>query len=78
MYRLESKTDDLWMIFDGKNDLVYVGTKQQVEDWLDHHENLHPRPSVSGAWLRRLVHALVWPVRRLSGCCQIRTSQKTR
>jgi hypothetical protein len=76
MYRVEFKTDDRWMIFDGKNDAVFVGTKRQVEDWLDHQENVRLRPSVSGAWFRGLLHAFVWPFRRLSGCCHGRIDHK--
>jgi hypothetical protein len=60
------------MIIGGKDEVVFAGTKQQVEDWLDHEENLHPRPSARGAWHGSLVQVLLWPFRRVWGCCHSR------
>ena len=77
IYRVESHADDLWMIFDGKNELVFVGTKQQVEDWLDYQDNLCGRPVVRHAWLSNLRQAFGSPIRRLFECCLLRTSRKS-
>jgi hypothetical protein len=69
MLRVESKIGNTWMIIDSKDDIIFAGTMQEVEDWLDHHENLRRRPSIRGAWHRIFLDAVLWPFRRVSGCC---------
>jgi hypothetical protein len=45
MYRIECADGDQWKILDESHSLVFVGTKRQAEDWLDHRENIQRQPS---------------------------------
>lgn len=65
MYRVSCIDGDRWRILDAGNRLVFVGTRQQGEDWLDFQENARPRPSAFKAQLRGLVEAWVRPLGRL-------------
>jgi len=64
-YRVQCVDGNRWRIVDRSEKLVFVGTKEQGEDWLDRQENLVPRPSIAGAWSARLLQALSQPLARL-------------
>jgi hypothetical protein len=53
-FRVHSASGDQWTIIDERDQVVFVGTKRQCEDWLDCHENAQPRPSFLKAWIRAL------------------------
>jgi hypothetical protein len=36
---------DQWRVVDSHEQVVFTGTKEQVEDWLDHLENVQRQPS---------------------------------
>jgi hypothetical protein len=68
MYRIENVSgENAWLIVDLKNRVVFTGTMQQAEDWLDSQENVNRRPSKVSAWFRRLFPARTRPVDRLAG-----------
>jgi hypothetical protein len=54
-YRIHSVSDDQWKITDDRDQVVFIGTKPQCEDWLDCQENARPRPSFVKAWIRALL-----------------------
>ncbi len=56
MYRV-LYLQDQWLVFDASETVVFAGTKQQAEDWLDHQENIQ-RSTSSETSLRRLCHSL--------------------
>jgi hypothetical protein len=75
MYRIEYVNDgNRWMIVDVKDRVVFIGTMQQAEDWLDSQENLNRRPSQVGAWLRRVFRGWTRPVDRAVGTLHSRPS----
>jgi hypothetical protein len=45
MYRVAYADAALWVILDANEKAIFAGTKQQVEDWLDHRENVERQPS---------------------------------
>jgi hypothetical protein len=45
MYSIEYVKADRWQVVDGNDQSVFVGSKQQVENWLDLQENLRCRSS---------------------------------
>jgi hypothetical protein len=53
-YRVHSVHGDQWTIIDDRDQVVFVGTMRQCEDWLDCHDNSQPRPSFVKAWIRAL------------------------
>jgi hypothetical protein len=70
MYRVQLTTDDRWEIVDSKDRLVFVGTKQEAENWLDYQDNALPRAAVRGARVHALFQALRRVICRFSGCCR--------
>jgi hypothetical protein len=58
MFRVEPAQGDQWRIIDEKDQVVFVGTVQQAEDWLDFHENAQRHAAPAGAWLRNFFDAL--------------------
>jgi hypothetical protein len=67
MYRVEYLAGDQWGVIDGRERTVFVGTKQQVEDWLDRQENIElgrSERSPHFSLYRRLVRTLRRLVRR--------------
>src|SRR5438309_11309992 len=66
MYRIHSVSGDQWTIVDDRDDVVFAGTKQRCEDWLDFQENARPQPSTAGSsatgtWLSRQLEAWARP-----------------
>jgi hypothetical protein len=55
MYSVSSIEGTRWRIIDGSQRLVFVGTKQQAEDWLDARDNMASRPSTLAKWLHGLM-----------------------
>jgi hypothetical protein len=75
MYRIECVSGgDRWMVVDVKDRVVFIGTMQQTEDWLDSQENLNRGPSRAGAWFRRVFQAWTRPVDRAIGSFHSRPS----
>jgi hypothetical protein len=67
MYRIENVSgENAWLVVDLKDRVMFTGTMQQVEDWLDSQENVNRRPSNVSAWFRRLFHARTRPVDHLA------------
>ncbi len=58
MYHIEYAADDRWKVLDQSGQAIFVGTRRQIEDWLDFQENIvrHPSPRTSQ---RERVRALV-------------------
>lgn len=70
MYRIETVSDgNRWMVIDAQDRVVFVGTMQQAEDWLDCDENVNRGPGKLGAWAHRTIEAWGRPVDRLAGAC---------
>jgi len=70
MYRIEYvSSSNRWMVVDGNDRVVFIGTMQQAEDWLDSRENLNRRPFDVGVWFRGVIQSWVRPVDRLAGTC---------
>jgi len=61
---------------DSQDRLVFVGTKQQAEDWLDYQDNAAPHSANRGAWARGLFQSLHRFVGRLAGSCQTTARQR--
>jgi len=65
MYLIEYVEAFRWKVLDENHQAVFVGTKRQVEDWLDRQENLlrqrSPRLSVE-----RLMYSLRQAMHRLT------------
>jgi hypothetical protein len=75
MYRMEYVNDgNKWMIVDVQDRVVFIGSMQQAEDWLDSQENLNRRPSQAGAWVRRVFQGWTRPVGRAIGSIHSRPS----
>jgi hypothetical protein len=67
MYHIKNVSgENAWSVVDVKDRVVFTGTMQQVEDWLDSQENLNRRPSNLSAWFRRLFHTGTRPVDHLA------------
>ncbi len=66
MYHVHSTgVDDDWRIVDDKQTLLFVGTKQQSEDWLDFQENAQWQSSIGVVSLRRAVEGWMRILRRI-------------
>lgn len=63
MFRVDAIPGGQWKVVEDGDKVVFVGTKNDAEVWLDLQENLQPRPHRAGAWLTRLVRTLVGHVR---------------
>jgi hypothetical protein len=75
MYRIEYVNDgNRWMIVDVKDRVMFIGTMQQAEDWLDSQENLNRQPTQVGAWLRRIFQGWTRRVDRAVGTLHSRPS----
>jgi hypothetical protein len=75
MYRIEyASGGKRWMVIDVKDRVVFIGTMQQAEDWLDSQENLKRQPSIVGAWLRRVFQGWTRPADRAVGTLHSRPS----
>ena len=61
MHCIHSVSGDLWTIVNERDELVFQGTKQRCEDWLDDKDNARPRPSAVTAWIRWLIAAWLAP-----------------
>ncbi len=72
MYRVQSITGDRWEIVDSNDRTVFVGTRQQAEDWLDFRENAQ-RAAQHRPWFRTLLASLRRFACRLTGGCQSET-----
>jgi hypothetical protein len=53
-FRVDSVSGDQWTIINERDQVMFVGTKRQCEDWLDCHENAQPRQSFVNAWISAL------------------------
>jgi hypothetical protein len=53
-----------WHIVDRNQETVFIGTKQQAEDWLDFKENAQRQSATSTFSLRRAAQAILLPSRR--------------
>jgi hypothetical protein len=76
MYRVQLTADDRWEIVDSQDRLVFVGTKQEAEDWLDYRDNALPRTVSGGAWLHAFFQALRRLLCRFSGGCRTRARER--
>lgn len=61
MYSIQCVKADQWQVMDERDQAVFVGSKRQVEDWLDHQENLRSQstPRVSVESLARSLRKLI-------------------
>jgi hypothetical protein len=61
MYSIQYVKADQWQVMDESDQAVFVGNQRQVEDWLDHQENLRRQlaPQVSIDSLARSLRQLV-------------------
>ena len=61
MYSIQYVKADQWQVMDESDQAVFVGNKRQVEDWLDHEENLRRQltPQVSVDSLARSLRQLI-------------------
>jgi hypothetical protein len=66
MYRVKDVSGDQWNIVDSADVTVFVGTKQQAEDWLDFQENARRQAFPASFSFSRLLHAMSLPLRRLA------------
>jgi hypothetical protein len=76
MYNIQSIHGNRWRIVDGSNRLVYVGNKQQAEEWLDWQDNAHPGPSALSVWLRGIVETTARPLALLWRRSQVRPAHR--
>ena len=44
VFRVEFVSGDQWKVIDEGDETLFVGTKSQVEDWLDFQENQRAQP----------------------------------
>lgn len=58
MYKIGSAIGDVWTIVNDRGEVVFMGTKQQCEDWLDHEDNLRIAAERHPGWLRRMWNRL--------------------
>ena len=63
MYQVLAVEGDQWTIVDDRDEVVFIGTKQTCEDWLDSQDNLvfHHRPSRASGWIHRFYEACLSP-----------------
>jgi hypothetical protein len=54
-YGIHSVEGDRWTIADEDGKPIFAGTKRECEDWLDHQDNIPPRPSRFKSWIGRLL-----------------------
>jgi hypothetical protein len=66
MYSIQYVKGDQWQVMDESDKAVFVGKKQQVEDWLDHEENLQRRSSPHQS-VDSIVRSLRQLIDRLAG-----------
>jgi hypothetical protein len=69
MRRIDSVVGEQWTIVDERGRVVFVGTKQGCEDWLDYQDNAQRRPSAVTTWIRWLFAAWLTPPVRVSRNC---------
>ena len=63
-----------WQIVDSNEQTLFIGTKQQVEEWLDCQENAVQRPSLSAVSGSRSLLALLTKAGRYFLSCWTRSS----
>lgn len=54
MYRIQTSTGAQWTIVDEREEVVFVGTLRECEDWLDFQENAQRKSRESRGWLSQL------------------------
>jgi hypothetical protein len=75
MRRIDSVVGEQWTIVDERGGVVFVGTKQGCEDWLDYQDNAQRRPSAVTAWIRWLFAAWLTPPVRVSSILRLSASR---
>ncbi len=76
MYSIQSINGNRWQIVDGANRLVFVGNKQQAEEWLDWQENAIPGPSALSLWIQGIVESTARPFAALWRRTQARPAHR--
>jgi hypothetical protein len=76
MYMIHSSNSNRWRIVDRSNRLVFVGDKQQAEEWLDWQDNAQPHPSALGDWFRGIVESTARPFAHLWRRSQARPAHR--
>src|SRR5579863_1688987 len=77
MHFIHSVAGDQWTIVNDRGALVFEGTKQRCEDWLDFEDNARTRPSAVTVWIRWLIAAWLAPRVRVTSIWCLSASRES-